>query len=87
MYSTEIFFSNLSHVKSFVNVVSKYDTLAVNLVSGIYTMDAHSIIGILSLDITKPIKLEVVSENVPESFIEDIKPYIYEHENLHNEEE
>lgn len=76
MYSTEIFFHNLNHVKQFVNVISKYDKMPVNLVSDIYIIDAHSLIGIISLDISKPIKLEVPIEDIPDSFYKDIKPFI-----------
>lgn len=81
MYSTEIFFKNLNDVKQFVTVTSKYDHLPINLVSGIYIIDAHSLIGIISLDISKPIKLEVQSDDIPESFYDDIKPFL-----SHNEE-
>ncbi len=78
MYKTDVFFKNLTSVKDFVNAVSKYDTLEINLVSDIYTMNAHSLIGIISLDISKPITLEVPSDDIPESFYEDIKPYLYQ---------
>lgn len=77
MYTTEVFFKNLNNVKEFVDIVSGYSKLKVNLVSDIYTMDAHSLIGILSLDITKPIKLEVPSDDIPQSFFVDIQPYLY----------
>lgn len=81
MYSTDVFFKNLSSVKAFVDTVSRYSKLEVNLVSDIYTMDAHSLIGILSLDISRPIRLEVPSDDIPETFLEDIRPYIYETKN------
>lgn len=77
MYCTDIFLPNLDDVKNFVNMTSKYKTLQINLVSDKYVIDAHSIIGIISLDITKPIKLEVDLEDVPQSFIADLAPYIY----------
>lgn len=75
MYSTEIFLQDLNHVKKFVTITSKYDKLPINLVSGIYIIDAHSLIGIISLDISKPIKLEVPVDDIPESFYEDIKQF------------
>lgn len=80
MYSADVYFKDLSYIKQFVNTVSKYNQLVVNLVTDIYTIDAHSLIGIISLDIEKPITLEVPSDDIPESFFEDIKPYIYEPE-------
>ena len=76
MYKTKIFFKTLADVKEFVNAVSKYDNLEINLVSDIYTMNAHSLIGILSLNIADPIVLEVPSDNIPEQFYDDIKPYL-----------
>ena len=79
MYSTEIFLSNLNDVKQFVNMTTKYDRLPISLVSGIYNVDAHSVIGIISLDISKPIKLSVNSDTVPDSFYSDIAPYVYKH--------
>lgn len=76
MYKTKVYFNTLNDVKKFVDVVSKYDDLEINLISDIYTMNAHSLIGILSLDITAPIDLEVLTEPVPDSFTEDIKQWI-----------
>lgn len=76
MYKTKVYFNTLNDVKKFVDVVSKYDDLEINLISDIYTMNAHSLIGILSLDITAPIDLEVPTEPVPDSFTEDIKQWI-----------
>lgn len=77
MYCTDIFLPNLDDVKNFVNMTSKYKTLPINLVSDKYVIDAHSIIGIISLDITKPITLKIDLEDVPQSFIVDLAPYIY----------
>lgn len=79
MYSTEIFLPNLDAVKHFVNMTTKYDQLPISLMSGIYNIDAHSVIGIISLDISKPITLSVNSDEVPDSFYNDLAPYIYNH--------
>lgn len=80
MFKTKVFFKSLRDVKDFVNAVTKYDNLEINLISDIYTMNAHSLIGILSLDISNPIDIEVPDENIPESFYEDIKPYICDYQ-------
>ena len=77
MYRTKVYFKDLGEVKRFVDMAAQYSKLEINLVSDIYTMDAHSLIGILSLDISAPIELEVSADNIPESFYEDMKPYIY----------
>ena len=53
--------SSINDVKSFVNVVTKYD-YEIDLTSGRYVVDAKSIMGIFSLDITKPISLHINTE-------------------------
>ena len=78
MYKTKIFLKDLSHVKEFVEMTAKYDKLKINLISDIYTIDAHSIIGIVSLDISTPILLEVPEEEPSAEFIEDIKKFTFE---------
>lgn len=54
--------SSINDVKNFVNVVTKYD-YEIDLTSGRYVVDAKSIMGIFSLDLTKPIKVEVHSDD------------------------
>lgn len=68
----------INDVKKFVNVVSKYE-FDVDLLSGRYAVDAKSIMGIFSLDLTKPIEMEIHAEEDDESaqnFLEEIKDYI-----------
>lgn len=52
-----IMLGSISSVKNFVNAVNKYD-FDVDLTSGRYVVDAKSIMGIFSLDLSKPIMLE-----------------------------
>lgn len=66
-------FSN-TDVKDFVNIVGKYD-FDIDLVSGRYVVDAKSIMGIFSLDLTKPIEVQFHTDNADE-IIEELKPYI-----------
>lgn len=54
--------SSINDVKNFVNIVTKYD-YEIDLTSGRYVVDAKSIMGIFSLDLTKPIKVEVHSDD------------------------
>ncbi len=49
--------NSVDKVKSFVNKVSKFDE-EIDLVSGRYVVDAKSLLGIFSLDLSKPIQLE-----------------------------
>lgn len=78
MYATRIFLQDLSKVKQFAAMTAKYDKLKINLISDIYTIDAHSLIGIISLDITHPMTLEIPDEDPPAEFFEDIKPFVFD---------
>lgn len=51
-----------ANVSTFVNIVSKckYD---VDLKSGRFVVNAKSILGIFSLDITKPLIVDIYSDN------------------------
>ena len=54
--------SSINDVKDFVNIVCRYD-FDVDLTSGRYVVDAKSIMGIFSLNLSKPIKVEVHSDD------------------------
>ncbi len=79
MRSAVIFLNTINDVKTFVATVSKYD-FPVDLISGRYSVDAKSIMGIFSLDLSKPVKLEAQSSSEEElkKFFADIKPFITE---------
>ena len=74
MKSFEILLSSINDIKIFVNIVNKYE-FDVDLTSGRYVVDAKSIMGIFSLDLSKPIKVDVHSDDA-DAFIEEIKAYI-----------
>ena len=74
MRTCNIMLNTINDVKAFVNTVSKYD-FDVDLISGRYAIDAKSIMGIFSLDLSKPIRLEEHSED-NEKFFDEIKPFI-----------
>ncbi len=74
MKSFNILLSSITDVKEFVNLVSKCD-FDVDLTSDRYVVDAKSIMGIFSLDLSKPIKLEIHSDNA-DAFIAGLKKYI-----------
>ena len=76
MKTFDINLSSINDVKAFVNLVNKYD-FDVDLASGRYIVDAKSIMGIFSLDLSKPIKVEVHSDSAEaEEFVKALKPYI-----------
>lgn len=74
MKTTTIMLNTINDVKLFVNTVAKYD-FDVDLVSGRYAIDAKSIMGIFSLDLSKPIQLEAHSDDC-DAFFEEIKAFI-----------
>jgi len=74
MKSFNIMLKSINDVKDFVNIVNKYD-FDVDLTSGRYVVDAKSIMGIFSLDLSKPIKVEVYADDC-ENFCNEIKAFI-----------
>ncbi|MGL4361908.1 MAG: HPr family phosphocarrier protein [Cellulosilyticaceae bacterium] len=58
MMTIMISLNSIDKVKQFVNLISKYDG-DFDLTSGRYVIDAKSIMGIFSLDLSKPIKLDI----------------------------
>ena len=62
-------------VKGFVNAVAPLDG-DLDLVSERYVVDAKSIMGIFSLDLGKPLTLQIHSETDAERIIPLIKAYI-----------
>ena len=74
MKKFEVLLSSTNDVKVFVNTVTKYD-FDIDLTSGRYVVDAKSIMGIFSLDLSKPITLEVHNDDCDE-LVEELKPYI-----------
>ena len=68
--------ASINDVKDFVNLVARYD-FDVDLVSGRYVVDAKSIMGIFSLNLSKPIKIEIHSDNCDE-FVSKIERFIVE---------
>lgn len=77
MKTVKISLNSIDKVKSFVNEVTKFDT-DFDLVSGRYVIDAKSIMGIFSLDLSKSIDLNIHTEDNIESVLNSLKPYIVE---------
>ncbi|MBQ9504109.1 MAG: HPr family phosphocarrier protein [Lachnospiraceae bacterium] len=75
MKTVKISLNSIDKVKSFVNEITKYD-YDFDLVSGRYVIDAKSIMGIFSLDLSKPIDLNIHAEDNIDTVMESLKPYI-----------
>lgn len=76
MKTVKISLNSIDKVKSFVNDVTKFD-IDFDLVSGRYVIDAKSIMGIFSLDLSKSIDLTIHSEDT-NKVLEVLKQYIVE---------
>ena len=69
MKKTTVMLDSISAVKKFVNIVTAYD-FEVDLASGRYAVDAKSIMGIFSLDLSKPIQLTAHTDDADKFFTE-----------------
>ena len=74
METIQIMLNSIDKDKNFVNDVAKFDS-DFDLISGRYVIDAKSIMGIFSLDLSKPITLNIHSTNDVEKILETLKPY------------
>ena len=69
MKTVQISLNSIDKVKSFVNDISKFD-FDFDLVSGRYVIDAKSIMGLFSLDLSHPVKVEVHGSDADRSAFE-----------------
>lgn len=76
MVKVNVQLDTITKVKDFVNtlIACPYE---VDLVSGRYLIDAKSIMGIFSLDLSKPIELNVHADSCDE-LLAQLKPFIVE---------
>ena len=75
MKTVHISLNSIDKVKSFVNDITKFNN-DFDLVSGRYVIDAKSIMGIFSLDLSKPINLNIHAEENMEDILKVLAPYI-----------
>ncbi len=75
MKTVEICLDSIDKVKSFVNEITRFDT-EFDLISGRYVIDAKSIMGIFSLDLSKPITLNIHAENNCDEILKVLNPFI-----------
>ena len=77
MKTVKISLNTIDKVKAFVNDITKFD-YDFDLVSGRYVIDAKSIMGIFSLDLSKPIDLNIHAEENIDAVMEVVKAYVVE---------
>ena len=75
MKTVQISLNSIDKVKSFVNEIARFD-VDFDLVSGRYVIDAKSIMGIFSLDLSKPIDLNIHAEDDAADIMSALDKYI-----------
>ena len=78
MKTVNIRLSLVENVNKFVNIVSRYP-YEMDLRAGRHVVDAKSILGIFSLDLSKPISLEIYGDEC-EELMKEIAPFVAEEE-------
>lgn len=73
MYSTSIMLSSIEAVKKFVTLTNSYD-FPINLTTDKYKIDAKSIMGVFSMDLSKPVEIEVEGDHA-EDFIAQLQQF------------
>ena len=66
------------HVRNFVSLVNRYP-YDMDLRSGRYVVDAKSILGIFSIDLSRPIRLDIYSDEC-DDLIEALDGYLIKDE-------
>ncbi len=77
MKTLQISLNSIGKVKSFVNAITQFE-YDFDLISGRYVIDAKSIMGIFSLDLSKPIELAIHSDENLDEIMKVLKPYLVE---------
>ena len=76
MTTVNISLNSIDKVKNFVNLINRFD-YDFDLVSGRYVIDAKSIMGIFSLDLSKPIALNIYAdEKNIDVILNELTPYL-----------
>ena len=76
MKTVDISLNSIDKVKTFVNLINRFD-YDFDLVSGRYVIDAKSIMGIFSLDLSKPIALNIYADDKDiDTIVNELAPYL-----------
>lgn len=75
MKSIYITLNSIEKVKQFVNTINTYNS-EFDLSSGRYIIDAKSIMGIFSLDLSAPLRLDIYNDECVDSIKEALKEFV-----------
>ena len=76
MKTVQIRLSLVENVNRFVNIVGRYP-FDMDLRAGSHVVDAKSILGIFSLDLSRPITLEIYQDDCGD-LLQEIQPFVTE---------
>ena len=74
MQELKVLFKEIEDVKAFCDICGKYD-FDVDLYTGKYVVNAKSIMGIFSLNLSKPICMKADCSD-GSSFLQEIEPFL-----------
>lgn len=74
MQQVNVKFKDVNQIRQFVDIIDKFD-LDFNLGEGRRTVDAKSILGVMALDLTRPLQLRYDSDD--KRIKEKLTPFIY----------
>ncbi|MBP5265764.1 MAG: HPr family phosphocarrier protein [Lachnospiraceae bacterium] len=77
MKSIKVNINSIDKVKKFVNVITLFDN-DFDLVAGRYVIDAKSIMGIFSLDLSQDLELVIQKDNDLDKILAELKDFIVE---------
>lgn len=76
MREVKVLLESIDRVKKFVSITNGFDT-NMDLVRGRYTIDAKSLLGIFSMDLSKPLVLQVhAQQDEAEEILKAIQDYV-----------
>ena len=75
MKSVNISLDTMEKVKTFVDTLAKFEC-EFDLISDRYRIDARSIMGIYSLDLSKPLQLDIHADSDVDAIIDGLKEFL-----------
>lgn len=75
MKTYKILLDSIDSVKDFVNLINRYKS-EIDLASGRYVVDAKSIMGIFSLELSKPLLVTVYGDEELDEIESALQPFI-----------
>jgi phosphotransferase system HPr-like phosphotransfer protein len=73
MITVKILIDSVEKVKKLTSIISK-ESADCEIVEGVHIIDAKSIMGIFSIDLTKPVQLNIHSDN--KDILDKLKEFI-----------